>query len=152
MANNVSQATISRLEVLHMTHTALHGDQPLGIEEISVLEDSRHFVNRAVGALNLQMRRLEEHTESTEEFCNYLTDVHFYIVAIKRLRQAMLVSRKVVKVWDKLRSEFDAFDAAIADAIQRRDILEHIDEYMLNSKKRKHREIRNATLYTILFD
>jgi hypothetical protein len=130
--------------------TAPHGDQPLGIEEISVLEDSRYFVNRAVDALNLQMRRLEENTRNADEFWDYLADVHFYIVALKRLRQAMLMSRKILKIWDKLSSEFDAFDATTTDVLQMRNILEHIDEYMRNYGN--NRDIKNATLYTISFD
>jgi hypothetical protein len=124
---------------------------PLSIAEISVLEDSRYFVNRAVEALNLQMRRLENYKlEDADAFWDYLADSHFYIVALKRLRQAMLSSRKIPKVWNELKKEFAVFDKTISDAIQMRDILEHIDEYLKNAGKNPH--IKNSTLYSICFD
>jgi hypothetical protein len=109
---------------------------PLRIEQISVLEDSRYFLNRSVEALNLQMRRLEKYNfEDENVFWDYLADSHFYIVALKRLRQALLSSKKIPQVWNELKKEFDVFDNTISDAIQMRDILEHIDEYIKDAGK-----------------
>jgi hypothetical protein len=136
--------------VTDMTNS-IDSDSPLGIKEISILEDSRYFVNRSTEALNLQVQRLKKNTPgNTDELWKYLADVHFYIVVLKRLRQAMLVSRKIHKVWDKIQSEFDAFDNNIADILRMRNTLEHIDEYIQN--RGRDRNIKNASLYAIHFD
>lgn len=124
---------------------------PLADEDISILEDSRYFVNRSVEALNIQLRRLENYnSKNPDDFWDYLADVHFYIVALKRLRQSMLVGKKIDRLKAILDEEFDAFDKTTADVMKMRHVLEHIDEYMKNSGRNK--EIKNSTLYTIYHD
>lgn len=123
----------------------------LGTEEISALEDSRHFVNRSVEALNLQFGRLEKYTfKNADDFWHYLADAHFYIVALKRLRQALLVSKKFPKVWHKFEGEFTVFDKNVSDAVKMRNILEHIDDYVRNAGR--NGSVENSSLYAYYFD
>jgi len=62
----------------------------------------------------------------------------------------MLVSKRVRRVWDKLRDDFSAFDATTSDVMHMRNILEHIDEYICNSGR--NRSIVNTNLYSTIFD
>jgi len=120
-------------------------------EEISILEDSRYFVNRSVEALNLQIGRLESNLiEDSDSFWIYIADAHFYIVALKRLQQAFLASKKISNVWSRFEECFETFSNEISDAIAARNILEHIDEYIKNTGRNK--EIKNVTLYSYSFD
>lgn len=118
-------------------------------EAISHLEDSQYFVNRAVEALNLQMRRLENYdfNNNPDALWSYFSDAHFYIVALKRLRQAILTAKSISFVWDNMKSYFDQFDLEIKDAIEMRHAIEHIDDHIKNKGRTG---IKNSKMYTII--
>ncbi|MFD1625683.1 hypothetical protein [Azospirillum griseum] len=123
----------------------------LNVNEISVLEDSLYFVNRSVEALNLQMIRLENNLlEDENKFFNYVADAHFYLVALKRLQQALISSKRVPNFWIRFGLYFEIFRNEISDAVVMRNILDHIDEYIINSGR--HRTVSNSTLYNYTFD
>ncbi len=123
---------------------------PLNIKDISTLEDSRYFVNRAVEALNLQMRRLENYDfEKDDVAWLYIADSHFYIVALKRLRQTILVCKKVSRVWAEVQSDFKQFDQSTSDAIAMRHALEHVDDHIRGDGRTG---IKNSEMYTVIFN
>lgn len=123
---------------------------PLKAAEISILQDSRYFLNRAVDALNLQMNRLEKYNfHGVCDHWNYVADVHFYIVALKRLRQSVLVGKKVGRISSQVEKALKEFDDKTSDAMNMRHILEHVDDYIKN--KGRNNNIKNSELYTILF-
>jgi hypothetical protein len=125
----------------------------LDIRDISILEDSKYFVNRSVDALNLQMRRLKHYTESgDDEFWDYVADVNFYIVALRRFRKAISVSLSIDELKPEMTNALRAFDDETKFTKKLRDIIEHIDAYVPNDPKRHHPEIKNANLYTIHFN
>ncbi|WKN45029.1 hypothetical protein [Tunicatimonas pelagia] len=131
-------------------HNTKDNNCPLTAREIAILEDSQYFVNRAVDGLNLQRGRLVNYDFSIrDDPWNFLTDVYFYITALKRLRQPILVGRKVAKIKVKVENAINNFDNEITNARNMRDILEHVDEYIQN--KGRNKQIRNATLYNVIY-
>lgn len=125
-------------------------EKPLNIEEISLLEDSQHFMNRSIEALNLQMRRLESYDFSQEnDPWEYLADAHFYITALKRLRQSVSAGKNVDKIKIQVENALRMFDETFSDLVKMRNILEHIDEYIQN--KGHNKNIKNSQLYGNIF-
>lgn len=129
----------------------MNHELPLSDRDISLLEDSLYFMNRSIEALNMQMHRLENYTfKQPDEFWDYLADTHFYIVALKRLLQSMLVAKTMQNVSPELKSSIANFEGLVSDAISMRHILEHIDDYIQNNGTKK--EIKNSTLYNSYYE
>lgn len=128
----------------------IESDEPLCIGEISLLEESLYFVQRFSEALNLQMNRLDrviDTSQSSDDFWNYLSDVHFYIVALIRLHKSILTGTLIDKINKKIKPELDRFEKTLESVKSIRHTLEHIDARLIQGT-----EEEKSLYYIVILD
>lgn len=90
------------------------------------LEEAKSLANIARWSIELQIRRLERNEPEIPEFVlQPFADFHFLITAIAKLRKAADLACQA----SDISTQIEAFDDAVPDWRQMRNIFEHIDEY-----------------------
>jgi hypothetical protein len=108
----------------------------LSLQEISLLEDSVYFANRAIEALVLQKRRILSYEKiNIEGFWEHVADINFFLVAFRRLRRSLSIAAEIPKLEMEVKQILYNLDKDTGNTKVIRDIFEHIDDYIHQSKK-----------------
>jgi len=95
--------------------------------------------------VDLQTRRLRSvEPEDTEFIFRPWADFGFLVAALVRLKNAARTFRKAEGV--KIDKAIETFEAALPSLKRLRDVAEHIDEYAVDSSKRKHKEVESRSV------
>jgi hypothetical protein len=95
----------------------------------------------------LQVRRLgSEEPEDSTFVLRWWADLQFLIVALRRLRRAAELAAKTDDRAAPVRAAIAAFDAALPGLAIMRNVGEHVDDYALDSPRRRHKAIDRRQL------
>ena len=106
------------------------------------------LVNIAMYTVDLQCRRLRSDEPEDEKFLfRRWTDFEFLIVALRRMRRAAdLGLRGIPETAAPIKEAIAAFDAALPGLATMRNVSEHIDDYILETDRRRHKDVRRGQL------
>lgn len=71
-------------------------------------------------------------------------DVHFLVIALRRLRTVATTLEHVPQVWDSVRSAIQSFDNSLPWLKKLRDVFEHLEDYAVDSNLRRTTTSRKA--------
>jgi hypothetical protein len=111
------------------------------------LERARSLANEAMFTVSLQCRRIRSKEPEDDVFVmRWWADLQFLIVALRRLRRAAELAIRVEPVKDVLSLALRTFDDALPQLAIMRKVGEHIDDYALDSSKRRHKNVGRGLL------
>ena len=108
-----------------------------GPSDDEILHRSYSFANQAVIAADLQRARVRAPSDPTTQWI----DLHFFVVALWRVRRALHLASQVPRVRDRLLDALALFDKSIPDLRDMRDAAEHIDDRALQKPPRPGRRM-----------
>jgi hypothetical protein len=115
--------------------------------DASIIERAIRLSNIEIHAVARQRRRLASTEPEDEEFVfRWWTDLQFFIVALSRLRRSARIAASAPSAAMPVRAALTAFDNAVPDLRDMRNIGEHADEYALDSKGRRVKSIDSRQL------
>ncbi len=91
--------------------------------------------NRAMWAIDLQVRRLRGQEPADGDFLEREADFEFLVVATSRLRRAAYLAQSVPETKKQITRAVRLFDTRLPGLKKLRDIAEHIDEYSVDRGK-----------------
>jgi hypothetical protein len=113
----------------------------------AILDRSRGLAIRAVWTLDLQRTRLQSWGGLEGDFLFQLwSDLEFFARTLSHLRQAAELARRVEQVKYHMKAAIRDFDVAIPHLTPMLDVMEHIDEYAADIRKRNHSHVRRVQL------
>jgi hypothetical protein len=105
----------------------------------AILERAHSLANKAVHTVALQHRRLRGAEPEDDTFIfRWWADLQFLIVALRRLRRAAQLASHVPTVTNDIDQALRQFDRALPGLATMRNIGEHIDDYALETPRRRH--------------
>jgi hypothetical protein len=108
-------------------------------DDATTYERARRLANLALWTIDLQRRRLNSKEPEDSKFIfRTWSDFHFLIVALTRLRRAVVLAAKVPTINKQIRVALKTFDAALPNLKKMRDVAEHIDDYAVDEGKDKN--------------
>ena len=117
------------------------------------LERARSLANEAVFTVALQCRRLRTNEPEDDTFVfRWWADLQFLIVALRRLRRAAQIAAGVPGTAVAVKSAIHTFDEALPGLDKMRNIGEHIDEYAVDSHRRRDRSVTRQHLQVGTWD
>ncbi len=124
-----------------------------GPSDAATLERARSLANEAMFTVALQRRRIRFREPEDDVFVmRWWADLQFLIVALRRLRRAAELASRVELVKDSLALAVRAFDDALPQLTVMRNVGEHIDDYALDSPKRRHKDVSRQDLQVGTWD
>ena len=107
--------------------------------ELARLELATSLSREAYYAVALQCRRLQsEEPEDAYFLFRKWMDFQFLIVALWRLRTSTLIAAKFAISPNEIGNAIQKFDQTLPDLRKMRNVAEHIDDYAVESTRRKH--------------
>ncbi|MFI5300451.1 MAG: hypothetical protein ACHREM_20380 [Polyangiales bacterium] len=102
-----------------------------------VLDRAASLINEAVYTVALQRRRLGSSEPEDENFVmRPWADMQFLIIALRRVRRAAELAKRVGEVRAEIEQAIVAFDAAVPSLPLMRNVGEHIDAYSADAPQR----------------
>lgn len=90
----------------------------------------------------MQCRRIQTAEPEDDDFLfRRLVDFQFLIVALLRLRRAVVIASRVPLVSPTITHALAEFDSSLPDVKRMRDVAEHIDEYATDSLHRHDQQV-----------
>jgi len=118
-----------------------------------IMERARSFANEAMFIVALQRRRIRSDEPEDAAFPKRLwADLQFFIVALRRLRRAAELACRVARAKDALSLALQNFDTALPQLSLMRNVGEHIDDYAVDSPKRRHKGVGRRGLQVHSWD
>lgn len=113
------------------------------LSEAAVVERAKSFANQWMWAVSLQHNRITSPRPQDTAFHPFgldsfnEADVHFLVIALRRLRTAASTLEHAPQVWNPVRDAIHAFDARLPWVKRLRDVFEHLEDYAVDSNLRK---------------
>jgi hypothetical protein len=105
----------------------------------AILERAFSLANEAMFTVALQRGRVRGTEPEDESFVfRWWADLQFLIVALRRLRRAAELARRVPAAAGDVAAALKAFDVALPMLPMMRNVGEHIDDYALDRGRDKH--------------
>ena len=124
-----------------------------GSSDAVIMERALSFANEAIFTVALQRRRVQSNEPEDETFImRWWADLQFFIVALRRLRRAAELARRVTVTKDSLDLAIRNFDSTLPQLNLMRNVGEHIDDYAVDSPKRRHKDIHRQALQVGTWD
>lgn len=102
-------------------------------QQIALHEEARNLANIACCSIELQIHRLSKEEAEIPEFVMQPVVVfHFLLIAINRLRVAADLVSKTIDISRQIKE----FDKSLPEWRKMRNVMEHIDEYWQNKKRK----------------
>lgn len=118
-----------------------------------VRERAASLASEAMHAVALQVRRLaSEESEDSTFALRWWADLQFLVVALRRLRRAADLGEKADNQTGSVRAAIADFDAELPTLAVMRNVGEHVDDYALDSPKRRHKAIDRRQLQVGTWD
>jgi hypothetical protein len=126
--------------------------------DAAIVEWAHSLANEAIHMVALQRRRLQSEEPEDETFVfRRWADFQFFIVSLRRLRQAAHLAARPKASRAAIESAISEFDAAMPDREKKRNVIqkmrnvgEHIDEYAV--ERGRDRSVGRRTLQVGTFD
>ena len=116
-------------------------------EIISLYEDTRLLVNRAVYSVGLQVKRLKA---SEPDLAQILADFHFLVTALTSIRQLAEGLKAIDDMKSTMIEAVQSFDAEVPQLRAIRNVLEHKADYMRG--KGRNKSVCYGGMFTITLD
>jgi hypothetical protein len=113
------------------------------LSEAAVVERAKSFANQWMWAVSLQYDRITSPRPQDTAFHPFglasfnEADVHFLVIALRRLRTAASTLEHAPQVWNPFRDAIQVFDARLPWLKRLRDVFEHLEDYAVDSNLRK---------------
>ncbi|PIP73131.1 MAG: hypothetical protein COW88_02885 [Candidatus Lloydbacteria bacterium CG22_combo_CG10-13_8_21_14_all_47_15] len=121
--------------------------------DAAVIERSWSLMNESMRAIDLQIRRLRSSEPEDAEFVfRWWVDLQFLIVALRRLRRATELAARVTTAKSVFTDAIAQFDRDLPMLAKMRNVGEHIDDYAVDSKNRRHKDVERFSLQVGSFD
>jgi hypothetical protein len=109
----------------------------------SVVERAKSMANQWMWAVSLQHARITNPRPQDKAFHPFgvngfhEADVHFFVVALRRLRTIASTLEHAPQQWNFVSSAIHTFDARIPWLKRLRDVFEHLEDYAVDSDQRR---------------
>src|SRR5438067_2385046 len=115
--------------------------KPKGPADAAILERAYSLALEAMKTIEMQRRRVnsEEPEDATFVF-RWWADLQFFIVSLRRLRRVAELAEQVPSIAKDISTALTQFDAVLPMLSMMRNVGEHIDDYALDSTKRRHKQ------------
>jgi hypothetical protein len=124
------------------------GDKP---SPEATIERAFSMANETMFTIAMQCRRLRSAEPDDQQFpLRWWADLQFLIIALRRLKLAAHVARKARSVC--IDADIRVFESALPGLKTMRDTGEHVDEYAVDSSKRKNKAISRRRLHVGSWD
>jgi len=118
-----------------------------GPSDAVIMERARSFANEAMFTVALQRRRIRSNEPEDNVFVTrWWADLQFFIVALRRLRREAELAGRVTMAKDSMAFALQNFDTALPQLSLLRNVGEHIDDYAVDSPKRRHKDVNRQAL------
>jgi len=113
------------------------------ITPAAVVERAKSMANQWMWAVSLQHARITSPRPQDNAFHPFgidgfhEADVHFFVVALRRLRTVATTLEHAPPQWDSVRSAIHSFDARLPWLKRLRDVFEHLEDYAVDSNHRR---------------
>jgi len=116
-----------------------------------ILERAKSFCNEACFTIALQHRRLRT-VEPEDGYFLFRreADLHFLIIALRRLRRATELAGRIPQVSACLKPALEEFDRNLPNLAKMRNVGEHFDDYLLGSGRLQ--EVQRGALQVSTWD
>lgn len=119
--------------------------------DAATIERAHSLGNEAIHMIALQRRRLQSTEPEDETFVfRQWADFQFFIVSLRRLRQAALLAARPKASNAVIASAISEFDGSLPGLRKMRNVGEHVDEYAV--ERGRDRSISRRALQTGTFD
>lgn len=117
----------------------------------TTIERAHSLANEAIHMVALQRRRLQSEEPEDETFVfRRWADFQFFIVSLRRLRQAALLAARPRASKTAIESAISQFDESLPGLWEMRNVGEHVDEYAV--ERGRDRNVSRRTLQVGTFD
>lgn len=121
--------------------------------DAAIIDRSWSLMNEGIRTINLQHRRLQSIEPEDKEFLfRWWVDLQFLIVALRRFRKSAELATRFPAIEPTIKAAIVRFDADLPMLIKMRNVGEHIDDYAVDSERRRHREVERFQLQVGSFD
>jgi hypothetical protein len=121
--------------------------------DAAIIERAWSLVKEGMFTIDLQRRRLRSIEPEDKEFgARWWVDLQFLIVALRRLRKAAELAASVPAAKVAMEVAIQQFDRNLPMLATMRNVGEHIDDYALDSEKRRHGGVQRFALHVGSFD
>lgn len=120
---------------------------------VVTLERACSLANEAILTIELQRRRLRS---NEPEDCSFVfrwwADLQFLIVALRRLRRTSELASSVPSAKAEMNDAIKRFDESLPMLLTMRNVGEHVDDYALDSSRRRHKQVDRKMLQVGTWD
>ncbi|HUY90031.1 MAG TPA: hypothetical protein VMV10_14945 [Pirellulales bacterium] len=112
------------------------------LSDAAVVERAKSMANDWMFAVSLQNDRIVNPRPQDQPFHPFgiqgfnEADVHFWAIALQRLRQIATTVESAPQQWDPVRRAIETFDAKLPWLKRLRDVFEHLQDYAIDSNLR----------------
>lgn len=118
-----------------------------------MIERAWSLMNESMRAIDLQKRRLRSSEPEDADFSiRWWVDLQFLIVALRRLRRSAELATRVSIAKSIITDAIEQFDRELPMLQKMRNVGEHIDDYAVDSEKRRHKDVERFALQVGSFD
>ncbi|MBI2051395.1 hypothetical protein HYT33_01400 [Candidatus Roizmanbacteria bacterium] len=123
------------------------------LSDAAMIERSWSLMNESMRAIDLQRRRLRSGEPEDPDFIfRWWVDLQFLIVALRRLRRSAELATRVSTAKSIISDAIEQFDRELPMLQKMRNVGEHIDDYAVDSEKRRHKDVERFSLQVGSFD
>ena len=123
------------------------------LSDAAMIERSWSLMNESMRAIDLQRRRLRSiEPEDAEFIFRWWVDLQFLIVALRRLRRSAELAIRVSTAKSIVADAIKQFDRELPMLQKMRNVGEHINDYAVDSEKRRHKDVERFSLQVGSFD
>ena len=124
------------------------------LSNAAVVGRAKSLANRWMGAVLLQHDRITKPRPQDKDFHPFKdlhpfgeetfneADVHFLVIALRRLRTVATTLEHAPQVWDSVCNAIQSFDKCLPWLKCLRDVFEHLEDYAVDSNCRRSRHSR----------
>lgn len=120
----------------------------------AVSDRALSLMNEAMFTVDLQTRRVRGREPEGEVFVmRWWADLQFLIVALRRLRRAAELGKHgLLETKAAIEDAIRSFDRDLGDLATMRNVGEHIDDYVRETDRRRHKDVERGGLQVGNFD
>lgn len=121
--------------------------------DTAILERARSLANEAMFTVALQRRRIRSNEPEDEVFVmRRWADLQFFVVALRRLRRVAELAGRVPSVKDSMVLALQNFDDVLPQLSMMRNVGEHVDDFAVDSSKRRYKQLDRRSLHVGSWD